>query len=110
MNTLPANDQMLDEVGRLFGTLGDASRLRILRILLGAAAPLSQGAIAEAAGLSQPNASKHLAQLAQAGLVLREPRGSAVLFSPVTPLVQEVCGLVCQHVSRRIQSVYASLD
>lgn len=110
MNTLPLNDQMLDEVSRLFSTLGDTSRLRILRILMGAPAPMTQGAIAEAAGLSQPNASKHLAQLAQAGLVQREPKGSTVLFRAVTPLVNEVCGLVCGHVAARIQTVYATLD
>jgi DNA-binding transcriptional ArsR family regulator len=110
MNTLPPNDQMLDEIGRLFGTLGDGSRLKILRVLLDAAEPLTQGALAEATGLSQPNASKHLALLAQAGLVVREPKGSAVLFRAVTPIVQDVCGLVCRHVTRRIQSVYASLD
>ena len=110
MNSLPPNDQMLDEIGRLFGTLGDPSRLKILRILLASGEPLSQGAIAEATGLSQPNASKHLAQLAQAGLVTREPKGSAVLFRPVTPVVNDVCGMVCRHVATRIQTVYASLD
>lgn len=101
---------MLDEVGRLFGTLGDPSRLRILRALLASPEPLTQGAIADAAGLSQPNASKHLALLAQAGLVSREPRGSAVYFQPATPVVSAVCTLACRHVARRIQSVYAALE
>ena len=110
MNTLPPNDQMLDEVGRLFGTLGDPSRLKILRVLMGAADPLTQGAIADATGLSQPNASKHLAQLAQAGLVHREPKGSAVLFRAAAPIVPDVCGLVCRHVADRIESSYATLD
>jgi DNA-binding transcriptional ArsR family regulator len=72
--------------------------------------PLPQGVIADAAGLSQPNASKHLALLTQVGLVTREPRGSAVYFHPVTPVVNEVCGMICRHVASRIQSVYACLD
>jgi DNA-binding transcriptional ArsR family regulator len=110
MNSLPPNDQMLDELGRLFGTLGDPSRLKILRLLLDAATPLTQGAIAESTGLSQPNASKHLALLAHAGLVFREPKGSTVLFRLATPVLEEVCGLVSRHVVTRIQSVYASLD
>jgi DNA-binding transcriptional ArsR family regulator len=110
MNSLPPNDQMLDEIGRLFGTLGDPSRLKILRFLLDAQEPVTQGTVAEAAGLSQPNASKHLALLVQAGLVFREPRGSAVYFRPATAVVQDVCGLVSRHVMARIQTVYASLD
>lgn len=110
MNSLPPNDQMLDEIGRLFGTLGDPSRLKILRALLASPEPMTQGTLAEATGLSQPNASKHLAQLTQAGLVLREPRGSAALFRPVLPIVPEVCALVCRHVAARIKTVFASLD
>jgi DNA-binding transcriptional ArsR family regulator len=110
MNVLPPNDQMIEEIGRLFGALGDSSRLKILRVLLDSSKPLTQGAVAEATGLSQPNASKHLALLAQAGLVYREPQGSAVLFRAVKPVVQDVCGIVCRHVADRIHSVYASLD
>ena len=102
------NETMINEISQIFGALGDASRLRILRVLLAAGAPLPQGEVAETAGLSQANASKHLLHLARAGLVRRERHGNQMLFSLVTPLVTEVCDLVCDHVTQRIRSAYAS--
>ena len=103
------SEPMLNDVSRFFRALGDPSRLRILRILLEAGHPLSQKALAEAAGLTQANASKHLIQLAGAGLVTREPQGNLVLFSAVSPLVPNVCDLVCTQVSARIKGIYESM-
>jgi hypothetical protein len=39
-----------------------------------------------------------------------EPRREHGLFRPVLPIVLEVCGLVCQHVTHRIQTAFASLN
>lgn len=103
------DEPMLSDVSRLFRALGDNSRLRILRVLLEAGRPMSQKALAEATGLTQANASKHLIQLAGAGLVTREPLGNLVLFSPVTPLVTSVCAIVCAQVTDRIKGIYESL-
>ena len=103
------SEPMLSDVSRLFRALGDTSRLRILRILLEAGEPMSQKALAEAAGLTQANASKHLIQLASAGLVTREPHGNQVLFRPVSPLVEAVCELVCNQVAERIRGIYESM-
>jgi ArsR family transcriptional regulator len=100
------SDPMIEEVSGLFGALGDASRLKILRSLLDSKEALSQGAVAEAAGLSQANASKHLACLVRAGLVTREPEGNTVYFKPVLPLVSELCDLVCGHVTDRVKATY----
>ena len=110
MINAPLTDQIIDDVSRIFGSLGDPSRLKILRTLLDAERPLSQGALIEATGLSQANASKHLSHLVQAGLVLREPAGNMAFFRPVMPIVPDVCGLVCQHVKERIQAAYESLN
>src|SRR4051812_20304404 len=55
---------------QVFDAVGDGSRREILDLL--AAGPRPVGAIAAAAGLSQPNASRHLRILREAGLV--EPR------------------------------------
>ncbi len=110
MNDATLSDQIISDVSRIFSSLGDPSRLRILRALLDAPEPLSQGALIELTGLSQANASKHLSHLVQAGLVLREPAGNMAFFRPVLPIVPEVCGLVCQHVTHRIQTAFASLN
>jgi len=109
MSHTPLSDPMIEEVSRLFLALGDPSRLKILRCLLEAHEPMSQGAVAEATGLSQANASKHLAFLVRVGLANREPQGNVVFFSPVMPLVGEVCDLVCGHVAERVKAAYHAL-
>lgn len=64
--------------GHLFRGLAEPSRLQILYAL--ADGPLSVSEIAEAAGLSQPNTSNHLACLLGCGLVVRERRGRFVFY------------------------------
>jgi len=110
MNKLTLSQPLISDVSRLFAALGDESRLRILKVLVDAGKPLAQGAVAEAAGLSQANASKHLIHLARVGLVNREPHGNQVLFTPVSPLVPDVCDLMCSHVSERIKAAYSSMS
>jgi len=109
MRPNPINDQIIEEVSQLFGSLGDGSRLKLLRALLEAREPISQGTAAELTGLSQANASKHLAFLVRVGLVTREPRGNLVYFLPVSPFVDNVCVIVCGHVKDRINKAYRSL-
>jgi len=104
------SDQIIDQVSQIFGALADVSRLKILRTLLDAGEPLSQGSVAELTGLSQANASKHLGFMVRVGLVSREPRGNLVYFLPVTPLAENVCAMICGHVMTRIQNAYRSLS
>jgi DNA-binding transcriptional ArsR family regulator len=103
------SDAVIEEASRLFLALGDQSRLRIIRALMKTKIPLSQGALAEATGISQANASKHLAILVRAGLAAREPDGSSVYYSPVLPLVEKVCHLVCAHVAERVEATYHAI-
>jgi DNA-binding transcriptional ArsR family regulator len=103
------SDPMIEEVSGIFHALSDPSRLKILRSLLESKKPLSQGQVAEVAGLSQANASKHLALLVRERLVLRSPDGNTVFFSPVSPLVPQVCDLMCGHVTQRIKLAYQSI-
>jgi len=109
MAASPISDQIISHVSLIFGSLGDTSRLKLLRTLLEAGEPLCQGKLAELTGLSQANASKHLALLVQVGLVLREQQGNLVFFKPVEPIVEELCDLVCGHVKARIENAYRSM-
>ena len=102
-------DAMIRELTGIFDALGDPSRLRILRALLDAGGPMSQGAVADATGLSQANASKHLACLVRAGLVTREPEGTSVYFEPVNPLVKKLCDIVSDHAAARTRRAYKDL-
>lgn len=59
--------------------LSDASRQRILELLRGGERRVSD--VVELTGLSQPNASKHLACLRGCGLVVSEKRGREVFYA-----------------------------
>lgn len=63
---------------KLFRGLGDLSRLRVLEALRDG--PLSAGEIVTRTDLSQPNASMHLACLAECGLVTWERQGRFVRY------------------------------
>ena len=67
-----------DLAAKLFRGLGDPSRLRVLTVLR--QGPLSAGEIVARTGLGQPNASMHLACLAECGLVTWERRGKFVHY------------------------------
>lgn len=64
--------------------LGEATRLRILRLLF--KEPLSVNAIAERLGVSQYNVSKHLRIMREAGLLETEKQGQQRLYSVVLDL------------------------
>ena len=79
----------------LFHGLADPSRLRILEALTDGSRRVSD--IVEATGLSQPNASMHLACLFDCGLVDRERRGREVhyrLAAGVAPLLRAADALL----------------
>lgn len=63
---------------KLFRGLADLSRLRVLETLRNG--PLSAGEIVSRTRLNQPNASMHLACLAECGLVTRERQGKFVHY------------------------------
>jgi len=109
MSAPTLSDPMIEQVGQLFLALGDPSRLKILRTLQEAKTAMSQGALAQAAGLSQANASKHLSQLVRVGLVTREAEGNTVFYQAVMPLVEQLCEMVCGHVTERIKNAYKAI-
>jgi DNA-binding transcriptional ArsR family regulator len=69
------------ELERSLQALGAPTRLRILKLL--AERPRSTQEVAVLASLSEAAASKHLRQLASAGLVTSRREGYYVLYSPV---------------------------
>ncbi len=63
----------------LFGALANSSRLRMVRILL--RGPLNVSEITSVLGLSQSNVSHSLRKLLDAGIVIRQGRGSWAYYS-----------------------------
>ncbi len=76
---------------KLFRGFGDASRLSILELLRDG--PLTVGQIVERTGLSQSNASNHLACLRDCGLVTAQPAGRYVTYALSDPRVDELLRL-----------------
>ena len=109
MSKTHLSDQMIEEAGRIFSALSDPSRLKLLRLMMASRQPMSQGVLAEAAGLSQANTSKHLVCLARVGLVVREREGNQAYFRLAGSLVPDVCGMAKEYVVNRMQTAYTSL-
>jgi ArsR family transcriptional regulator, cadmium/lead-responsive transcriptional repressor len=76
---ITASITFLELKAKLFRGLGDPSRLSILETLR--QGPRTVGEIVTATGLSQPNASNHLACLRDCGLVRSEPSGRFVTYA-----------------------------
>ncbi len=89
----------LDYVAQYFRTLSEPMRLHILSVL--ADKEMSVGEIAEAVDSSVANVSRHLAQMAQRGLVARSQVGNSVHYRIADPAVHELCDLVCNSIAQR---------
>jgi len=95
MTVIPMNEGTLELVARRFRTLGEPFRLRILQQLQ--RGEHTVGALVEALDGNQPNVSKHLQLLYEAGLVSRRRRdGNSILYAIGDPVVFELCQLVCR--------------
>lgn len=91
--------KMIDLVARRFQILGDPCRLRILQALQHEAMTVNQ--IVEAIDASQPNVSKHLQILFDAGLVGRQRSGNSIFYSIADPVVFKLCDMVCRSSARQ---------
>ena len=94
------DDLVLDQLARYFRALSEPLRLKILDSLR--AESRNVGDLTQLLGCSQANVSKHLSILTEAGLVEREPRGTAVYYRFADPEVYQLCDLVCGQVARRL--------
>jgi ArsR family transcriptional regulator, arsenate/arsenite/antimonite-responsive transcriptional repressor len=84
-------DTEAGELERLFSVLADRQRIKILNLL--ASAEEDSVCVCElvpALGLKQPTVSYHLKQLAQAGLVERERRGTFAYYRIVPGALERV--------------------
>jgi DNA-binding transcriptional ArsR family regulator len=93
--------EALAQVAAYFQALSEPARLRLLNLLRGS--ERSVGELAEATGYSAANVSRHLALLAQHGLLAREVRGTSVFYAIADPAVYELCNLVCDNLARRFE-------
>lgn len=71
-------------LARVFRTLGDATRLRLLEMLL-SRGEATQTELVEAVGAPQPRVSEHLGCLAWCGLITSERDGRTVTYRVIDP-------------------------
>lgn len=100
--------EALELVASRFRVLAEPVRLRILQALE-AGGEMTIGELTDALGLSQPNVSKHVKTLIDAGLVARRQEGNAVFCTISDDSVFELCDLVCSSLRERLNAQSAVL-
>lgn len=97
----PLTDELAELIARRFRALADPLRVRILDLLRDG--ELSVSELAGRLGAGQQNVSKHLAVLADAGMVARRKDGNHVYYGiadeGVFALCEQVCGSLHSHLS-----------
>jgi ArsR family transcriptional regulator len=101
-NHFQMTGESLGLVAGRFKVLSEPIRLRLLQSLERGEA--SVGALAERLGTTQPNVSKHLKILQDAGLVSRRQEGNTAWYSIADPSVFALCDLVCGSLRERLES------
>jgi ArsR family transcriptional regulator, arsenate/arsenite/antimonite-responsive transcriptional repressor len=91
----PLADTEAAELERLFRVLGDRHRVKILNVLMRAGGQaVCVCEFVDRLGLAQPTVSYHLKQLAGAGLLEREKRGTYAYFRVRPGAMERLQGLV----------------
>lgn len=101
------SDKMLELVARRFRTLGEPFRLRLLQQL--ETGEMTVNELVNALDANQPNVSKHLQILHDAGLVSRRREGTSILYVIADPMVFRLCDLVCRSESKKSRLEFEAL-
>ncbi|PWB70031.1 ArsR family transcriptional regulator [candidate division GN15 bacterium] len=94
-------DPMIELVAGCFHALSDPTRLKILRALKNGRLTVHE--LVDLFTWTQPNISRHLAILVQAGLVKKAKEGFFVYYSVANPKIFSLCDTVCTHVSGTLE-------
>jgi DNA-binding transcriptional ArsR family regulator len=101
--------EALELVATRFRVMAEPVRLRILQAL-DANGEMSIGELTEALALSQPNVSKHVKILTEAGLVSRRQDGNTVYCTVCDDSVFRLCDVVCSSLRERLSVQTAVLE
>jgi DNA-binding transcriptional ArsR family regulator len=99
----PIPDELAELVARRFRLLAEPMRIRLLDRLRGGEATV--GELAEALDTSQQNVSKHLAVLADAGMLGRRKDGNRVYYRIVDEGVFALCEQVCGAAEQQLRAL-----
>jgi DNA-binding transcriptional ArsR family regulator len=97
---IPLSPAAVEMVASRFRVLGEPVRIRIIQELQGAKKSISD--LVAAIGSTQPNVSKHVRILEEAGIVARRHEGTTVFCSITDEGVLGVCDAVCASIGERL--------
>jgi len=95
-------------IAKKFKVLGDSARLQILDFLR-QRGELSVGEVTELLECSQPNASRHLGRLFEAGIIARRRKGNVVHYFIEDFSIFDLCEAMCGRLEREAEGRLASL-
>lgn len=98
----PLSGEAIDLIADRFRVLGEPIRIRILQELQSGDKNVTQ--LVEAVGSTQPNISKHIRILQEAGLIGRRQAGTAVYCYIADPSVFDLCDAVCASIQMRLSN------
>ena len=101
----PLPDDLAALIARRFRAIGEPMRIRLLDRLRDGEATV--GELSEATSASQQNISKHLAVLADAGILGRRKEGNRVYYRIVDEGVFALCEQVCGSVQQQLRALNA---
>jgi DNA-binding transcriptional ArsR family regulator len=94
-------EEAIQIVAERFRILSEPIRLRILQALQGGELTVTE--LTREIDISQPNASKHLRILQDAGVLRRDQRGNSVYYEIADDSIFELCELVCGSLETRFR-------
>ncbi len=94
--------EALNLIANRFKILSEPLRLRILHLLQ--RGEKSVGELTETIETSQPNVSKHLKILQDAGMVKRQQVGNTVFYSIADESIFTLCEVVCNSLEERFKT------
>lgn len=92
--------EALQLVAERFRVLAEPQRLRILQILRNGEQNVTE--LTTNLATTQPNASKHLRLLQEAGFIGRRQAGTSVYYFVIDPSVFDLCDVVCTSLYERM--------
>ena len=99
----PLPDELVELIARRFRVIGEPMRIRLLDRLREGEATVND--LSEALGASQQNVSKHLAVLAEVGILGRRKAGTHVYYGIVDEGVLALCEQVCGSVQEQLRAL-----
>ena len=104
----PLPTELAELIARRFRAIGEPMRVRLLDRLRDGEASVNE--LAEQLGATQQNVSKHLAVLADVGILGRRKEGNRVFYRIVDEGVLRLCEDVCGSVQAQLRELRTLLE